>query len=348
MIECTIEIENQRKQTQLLFETWKNLFVKNVRNMSSIDLLEHYISTYVNAISMIAKSMLYIAKKIQWQKKNILALIETKIIASCLSSWSVKIRFSRKSNEALRMIHVFCQLNDVTIKSNYSMRRIELILRKAAQDWLKHFFQANVANEFWAIKIYRSHVYKLDFSAYNDHYCYLRMSQEIINDSETYSRLKNIVIETISSLSSKSSLSNAHSRIFFNHFVDDDVDEAIIFESLLNFLHNHYFSRLAWAKLTLNLKKCKFFVARIQILKHQRDVIDIRSSKDKLKIFRKWSSLTSKKELNRFLHMFSFLKNYILERANRTTLLKTTIIEKITSTIMNEKKRITRKIKNFL
>ena len=174
------------------------------------------------------------------------------------------------------------------------------------------------------------------------------MSQEITDGSETYSRLKNIVIETISSSSSKSSLSNAHSRVFFDHFVDDDVDEVVTFERFLNFLHNHYFSRLAWARLTLNLKKCKFFVSRIQILEHQRDVIDIKSSKNKLKMFREWSSLTFKKELDRFLHMLSFLKNYILERADRTTLLKTTIIEKITSTIVNEKKRITRKIKNFL
>ena len=187
MIECTIETKNQRKQTQLLFETWKNLFVKDVRNMSSIDLLEHHISTYANAISVIAKSILYTTKKIQWQKKNILALIETEIIASCQSSWSVKIRFSRKSNETLRMIHVFCQLNDVTIKSNYSMRRIEPILREATQDWLKHFFQVDVANEFWVIKTYRSHVYKLGFSAYNDHYCYLRMSQGITDGSRTYS-----------------------------------------------------------------------------------------------------------------------------------------------------------------
>ena len=245
------------------------------------------------------------------------------------------------------MIHVFCQLNNTTIKSNYLMRRIEFILKNATQKWLKYFFQVDAANEFWAIKIYRSHVYKLDFSVYNDHYCYLRMRQEITKNSEMYSRLKNIVIDSIFFFDSESSLFDVKNETFFEHFVNDNVDEANSFEHLISFLHNYYFSRLVWVQLTLNSKKCKFFVFKIQILSHQRDAFEIRLFNDKLKTFRKWSAFTTKEKLKRFLYMLLFLKNYISKRADKSTFLKSAIIEKVTISVRNDKKRISRKIKNF-
>ena len=101
--------------------------------MSVTDLIEHHISIYSNSVSVVARSVLYIAEEIQWQKDNLPALIEVGIITSCHSPWSARSRFFRKFNGTLRMVHVFCKLNDVTIKANHSMRRLESILKGAAQ-----------------------------------------------------------------------------------------------------------------------------------------------------------------------------------------------------------------------
>ena len=185
------------------------------------------------------------------------------------------------------MIHVFCKLNNATIKANYFMKRLKSILKNVAQSWIKHLFFANAVNEFWVISIYKSHVYKLIFNKYNDHYCYLRIKQKITENSETYFKFKNIVTDLIFSFNSKSSSSNAMKHIFFNHFVDDNCDEANTMKKLLNFLYYYYFLRLKWVKLTLNLKKCKFVVLHIKILNHQKNVINIRSFENKLKMFKK-------------------------------------------------------------
>ena len=316
--------------------------------MSVTNLIEHHISTYLNSVLVIARSVLYIAEKIQWQKNNLSILIEIEIIISCHSLWSARSRFFRKFNETLQMIYVFCKLNDATIKTNHFMRRLKLILKNAAQSWIKHLFFANAVNEFWIISIYKSHVYKLIFSEYNDHYCYLRMRQKITKNSETYFKLKNIVTDLIFSLNSESSLSNAMKYIFFNHFIDDDCDEANTVKRLLNFLHHHYFFRLKWAKLILNFKKCKFFVFRIKILNHQKNVMSIRSFENKLKMFKEWSFSKNKIELDRFLYMLFFLKNYVFERIDKTVLLKTAVIEKMTTIMRNDKKRISKKMINFI
>ena len=343
----TIETDEERQKASLLFQTWRDLFVEDVREMPATDLIEHYIPTYANTIPVVAKPVLYTAEEIDWMKANLPALVEAGIIAPCQSPWSARSRFPRKSNGTLRMVHVFCQLNDATIKANYPMRRLEPILKGAAQPALKHFFQADAANGFWAIKVYRPHAYKLGFAAYNGHYCYLRMGQGITGGPGTYSRLKDIVTGPIPTPDAEPPLTDASSS-FFDHFVDDDVGGARTFEDMFQFLHEHYFPRLKWARLTLNPKKCKFFVPRIQILGHQRDVSGIRPSEDKLRAFREWPSPQSKAELDRFLYMLPFLKNYIPGRADKSTLLKTAMVEEVTTSICAGKKRTRRKVVDFI
>ena len=65
--------------------------------------------------------------------------------------------------------------------------------------------------------------------------------------------------------------------VAFDYFVDDDIGGEYSFEILVEFLHTHYFPRLAWAKLTLNPSKCFFFVPKVKILGHQRDKDGIRT-----------------------------------------------------------------------
>ena len=137
-------------------------------------------------------------------------------------------------------------------------------------------------------------------------------------------------------------------HIFFNHFVDDDCDELNIMKRFLNFLHHYYFLRFKWIKLTLNFKKCKFFVSYIKILSHQKNVMNIRSFENKLKMFRKWFSSKNKTELDKFLYILSFFKNYIFERIDKTVLLKTAVITKVIITIRNDKKKTLKKMINFI
>lgn len=101
------------------------------------------------------------------------------------------------------------------------------------------------------------------------------MSQELIDDSETYMCFKDIITEEILSSNIESSLNMISESTIFAHFMNDDYEEAIIFEELVMFLHRHYFSWLAWAKLTLNSIKCRFFVEKLKILNFERSESDI-------------------------------------------------------------------------
>lgn len=70
------------------------------------------------------------------------------------------------------------------------------------------------------------------------------MSQKLIEKSEIYIKLKIITTRKIFKLNSKSSLNAVFIKTMFIHFINDDVNEVNTFKVLMNFLHNHYFSRL--------------------------------------------------------------------------------------------------------
>ena len=194
-----------------------------------------------------------------------------------------------------------------------------------------------------------SHVYKFEFNTIIKHFCYFRMKQKIIEKSSIYTQLKNIIIENILSLDSKSILSDVNSNhIMFNHFVDNDIKNFDILKILIHFLHFHYFFRLSWAKFILNSSKCEFFVVNIQLLKYQKNVKNIKSNENKLSIFRNFLNFTSKNEFERFLYIFFFLKIYIFEKIDRNTFLRIVIIEKTITIFLKKKKHSVKIEKKFL
>ena len=67
----------------------------------------------------------------------------------------------------------------------------------------------------------------------------------------------------------------------------------------------------------------------MKILGYQRDGKGIRPSKDKLEVFREWLVPINKEELIRFLNILPFLKAFILGRADYSTIMKLTIVEKL-------------------
>ena len=51
------------------------------------------------------------------------------------------------------MVHAFIGLNNITVKSNYLIRRIKPILKDMAQPWVKYNFYADAVNGYWAVEV---------------------------------------------------------------------------------------------------------------------------------------------------------------------------------------------------
>ena len=58
-------------------------------------------------------------------------------------------------------------------------------------------------------------------------------------------------------------------KVVIKHFLDNNQGAAEMFKDMLDLIHHQYFPQLAWARLTLNPKKMKFFMTTIGILGHE-------------------------------------------------------------------------------
>lgn len=104
--------------------------------------------------------------------------------------------------------------------------------------------------------------------------------------------------------------------------MDDNYGAAETFDGLYSMLHNRYFPRIAWAKLTLKPTKTLFFQTSIEALELTVGTIGLRPSIDKVAKIRNYPIPKNEKELNGFVFMTTFLKWFIPGRAEHARIMK--------------------------
>ena len=268
--------ETEKRQAIQLLWTWKDVFVDRVDELPMTDLVEHTIPTYPMARAHRARDPIYAKDEIRWQTTILPEMIGT-IVEWGSSPWVAKTTWISKKDTTidanghwpLRMVHTYCQLNDVTIKTNYPMKRMEPILGNLADPEDRFFFSTDAAYGFYAVPIYPPHAYKTASNTILGQFYYLRMPMGLTGAPATYARLKDLTFGPIPAPDSEPAVISTlidYPGMTFKYFVDDDYGASHTFGALLNFLHQVYFPRIAWAKLTLKPSKSKFFLSNIESL----------------------------------------------------------------------------------
>jgi len=314
----------QRLEAQNLLYTWKDLFADKMNNMPVTDLLVHRIPVYQGAQPSRAKDKLYTKEERDWLKLNIPKLEEAGIIAPSESPWAHRTKFVRKKDGGLRMVHVFCPINSVTMLSEYPTKRIEPVVNNLMQAKFSSYFQADAANGFWAVRIHPPHAYCTAFSTYEGQWQDLRMGQWLAGSPQTYARLKGLFCEAIPVPNAEPCL-NKCTNGAFECFVDDDFGGFESFGEQFDFLHNDYFPRLAWARITLKGSKGGFFLDRINPLGYSSNGSGLRPSLDKVQAIQDYRQPANPMEIESFLYMTIYLRQFITGRAEHSRILKEAI-----------------------
>jgi len=223
------------------------------------------------------------------------------------------------------MVHVFCPINQATIRSSYPMKRIEPVVNNLMKSAFSTYFQTDAANGFWAVPMYPPQAYRTAFSTPGGQWQYLRMGQGLAGAPQTYTRLKDIFSGYIPAPNPEACL-NKCSAGAFECFVDNHFGAFPSFRSQLNLLHQHYFPRLAWARLTLKGCKCGFFLERISPLGFSSDSSGLRPSLDKVQAIREYPRPTNAAEIEAFIYMTIYLRQFIQGRAEHARILKEAIL----------------------
>lgn len=140
-----------------------------------------------------------------------------------------------------------------------------------------------------------------------------------------FTKLKDISTGCIPQSDAEPALSDAMDEVEFAHFLDDDFGGAPTFDRMCMFLHEWYFPRLVWARLTISPKKSRFFAAELRILGHGMDAKGIRPSSDKLAALRNWPTPTCVEDVEHFLRVTSFTKNSCPGGSDLTCILRTAV-----------------------
>ena len=301
-------------------------FLGDVRQLDATDLVCHAIPTRSGSRAYRAREPLYTPREIEWQQVNIPKMLEAGIITYTSSPWSAKSRFVIKKSGDLRPVHQFCALNDATIKSNYSMSRVEPILNNLMQPRFKLYWWADASNGFFAVPMFPPHAYKTGFSCFLGQFCYLRMAQGLCGAPHTFAQLKDYVGGPIPS-------PNAEPAIFgitesdagasaYESFFDDDSGSDESLEAQIQFLHNHYFPRIKWARLSLSPKKSAFAMDEVECLGFSGSPTGLRPDETKLKAIRDYPTPESAEEIDNFLFMTTYLRKLISGRAEHACRMK--------------------------
>ena len=223
-----------------------------------------------------------------------------------------------KKDRTLRIVNIFCPINVATIKSTYPMKRIEPIVNTLSQERYKFGpkFQSDASNGYYVVPLWKEHAYKTAFSCSLGQFCYNVMGQGLSGAPYTYSRLKDLAMGCVPATKEERSIQGVNDRpeggsVAYKYFLDDDYGTATDFMSLMWFLHELYFPRLSWPRLTLKPTKTKFFSTSIGLLGYELNTGGLRPSIDKVGKIRDFSVPTNKKELESFLYMTLYLKRYI-------------------------------------
>ena len=156
--------EKERKRAMLLLYTWKDVFANALKDMPVTDLVEHQIPVKPGSQPQRAHKKIYSKEERDWLELDIPKLERDGIIGRSDSPWSHRTKFVRKKDGGLRMVHVFCPINAVTMVSSYPMKRMEPVINNLMQARYSIYFEADAANRFWAVKMNPAHAYRTAIS----------------------------------------------------------------------------------------------------------------------------------------------------------------------------------------
>jgi hypothetical protein len=321
--------QSQRNKALQLLWTWRDIFCDSLETLPATDLIYHRIPTKRDCKPIRSKPRLSTAEEVAWLHANIPSMEKAGIIDRVDSPWSAPSRFLRKKNNSLRLTHTFCPINEATIKSNYPMRRVEPILNNLMQPRFSMFWWTDAANGYWAVPVWPPHVFKTAFSCALGQFAYKRMGQGLTGAPMTYSRLKDLMAGPIPEPNAEPAISGItlDGSAAFEYFVDDDMGAAVSFEDQFRFLHDSYFPRIAWAKLTLSPAKSAFFMPRVEGLGFVGGPLGLRPSADKVKAIRDYPVPTNEAEIDKFLFMTTYIRKFIPGRAEYARIMKEAVIK---------------------
>jgi hypothetical protein len=169
----------------------------------------------------------------------------------------------------LCIVYNFILVNEVTIKLQYPMHRIDEVLETVIRPGYTCFFSTDASNRYFAIKIKPEDEYKAGIVTPHSQYLYLHMRQGLRGALHTYAQFTDLVFSSLlksKTQASMSSIIGTYEEEGFSPFIDDHLEGFKDFDSQFQFLHKRYFSRVAFEPISFSARKTRMFVKTLELI----------------------------------------------------------------------------------
>ncbi len=198
-----------------------------------------------------------------------------------VSSIDVFILFILKKNNSFNLCMNYWDLNKIIVKNHHSLSLISETLDRLSK--IKQFTKLNLKNIYHCFKIQHEDEWKIMFHTYYNHFKYMIMSFNLINTSVIFQTYINKIL---------TKLLNDFCIVYLNDILIFFIKKTDHVDHIKQILE-----RLRKFKLYASLKKCEFFIIKVNFLKFIIFIKNILMNSSKINIIKTWLRLKMYQEI---------------------------------------------------
>ncbi len=212
-----------------------------------------------------------------------------------VSSTDASILFILKKNDSLHLCMNYWDLNKITVKNHYSLSLISETLDRLNK--VKQFTKLNLKNVYHCLRIQREDEWKTTFHTHYNHFKYMIMLFNLINASIIFQTYINKIL---------TKLLNDFCVVYLNDILIFFIEKTDHVNHMKQILE-----RLRKFKLYASLKKCEFFIIKVNFLKFIIFIKNVSMNSSKINIIKTWLRSKMYWKIQVFLRFINFYRRFI-------------------------------------
>ena len=285
--------DSQKSRLRSLLEEYSDCFAENPKKPTATPTGTHIIETVQGARPHKAKRYRMSPQQEEETNKQAEEMLSNGIIRPSNSPWAHNVILVRKRDGSTRFVIDYRPINEVTIKDSYPMPNIREIVDKMKGS--KYFCKMDMASAYWSVPIKEEDREKTAFMTPRGLYEMCVTGYGLCNCQATYQRMMDKALEGVNNAAS---------------FVDDVSTYNESFEEMLVTLRQTL-ERLRAANLQMRIDKCMFGYEEIDYVGYHISSDGLSPIYDNVKDILAFPAPTNLKELERFLGMAGYYREFL-------------------------------------
>ncbi len=212
-----------------------------------------------------------------------------------ISSTDASILFIFKKNDSFHLCVNYRDLNKIIVKNRHLLSLISETLNRLSK--VKQFIKLDLKNVYHHLRIQHEDEWKMTFRTHYNHFKYMIMSFNLINASVIFQTYINKIL---------TELLNDFYVVYLNDiliFFIEKIDHVDHMKQILE--------KLRKFKLYASLKKCEFFITKVNFLKFVIFIEDVSMNSSRIDIIKRWLRSKMYQKIQVFLRFINFYRRFI-------------------------------------